>query len=489
MKTYTLLGADGVPYTSTEPGLLGGHSRTQRLRAARLPGRAEPPAARVHARATASSSPTRRPRSPPATGRAGRACVRSTGRGRRGGAIAAPDHHVARAARDRRPPPPRGRARRRRAPPSSSARRSAPATRSRRAARRPRRHDRRPPRRPRPRPRPRASTRSSGSASSSRSASSSCCASRARRARLRARGPAQGLGLRRDPVPRQHHRRRISCARSRAAAQARARPPARRRSSAPTRRAARSATSPWAPPAPPRPAQLPGARRQGGGAGAARGGHQRHARARRRRPLGARRGDGRPRVLAAIPRAAATRPRPRSTAGCAGGVAADRQALPRAWRHDRQHRPAAPRRSAPARRPRADLAPFKAAIAGPRAADHELARASIRGSTRDRIASQSPAILRTCCATSCSYEGVVITDSIEAAAVRATGLDRAGRGALDPRRQRHRADHRPGLVDPGLSGAARRGACVDGRSARASRRPRRAWSRSSTRSRRTSVRA
>ena len=29
MKTYTLLGADGVPYTSTTPGLLGGHSRTR----------------------------------------------------------------------------------------------------------------------------------------------------------------------------------------------------------------------------------------------------------------------------------------------------------------------------------------------------------------------------------------------------------------------------------------------------------------------------
>ena len=29
MKTYTLLGADGVPYASTEPGLLGGHARTR----------------------------------------------------------------------------------------------------------------------------------------------------------------------------------------------------------------------------------------------------------------------------------------------------------------------------------------------------------------------------------------------------------------------------------------------------------------------------
>ncbi len=29
MKTYTLLGADGVPYPGPTPGLLGGHSRTR----------------------------------------------------------------------------------------------------------------------------------------------------------------------------------------------------------------------------------------------------------------------------------------------------------------------------------------------------------------------------------------------------------------------------------------------------------------------------
>ena len=29
MKTYTLLGADGEPYTSAEKGLLGGHARTR----------------------------------------------------------------------------------------------------------------------------------------------------------------------------------------------------------------------------------------------------------------------------------------------------------------------------------------------------------------------------------------------------------------------------------------------------------------------------
>jgi methylphosphotriester-DNA--protein-cysteine methyltransferase len=29
VKTYTLIGADGVPYQSETPGLLGGHSRTR----------------------------------------------------------------------------------------------------------------------------------------------------------------------------------------------------------------------------------------------------------------------------------------------------------------------------------------------------------------------------------------------------------------------------------------------------------------------------
>ena len=29
MKTYTLLGADGVPYLSAVPGKLGGHARTK----------------------------------------------------------------------------------------------------------------------------------------------------------------------------------------------------------------------------------------------------------------------------------------------------------------------------------------------------------------------------------------------------------------------------------------------------------------------------
>ena len=54
-----------------------------------------------------------------------------------------------------------------------------------------------------------------------------------------------------------------------------------------------------------------------------------------------------------------------------------------------------------------------------------------------------------------------MTDSVEAAAVRATGRDRAGRRALDPRGQRHRAHHRPGIVDPGLPRAARRGPLIE----------------------------
>ena len=49
VKTYTLIGADGVPYPSPTPGKLGGHSRTKGVRTARLPGRAEPAAARLRA--------------------------------------------------------------------------------------------------------------------------------------------------------------------------------------------------------------------------------------------------------------------------------------------------------------------------------------------------------------------------------------------------------------------------------------------------------
>ena len=92
--------------------------------------------------------------------------------------------------------------------------------------------------------------------------------------------------------------------------------------------------------------------------------------------------------------AQASRPRPRrrSRAGCAGGVAADGEALPRPRRRDRQHRPRLgdDPRGAPTA---ADLAPFKAAIAASVPLDHELARALPAARSRDRIASQSPAIL------------------------------------------------------------------------------------------------
>ena len=123
------------PVREPTPGLLGGHART------RVYGRLDCPVAlsllrRGFRPATACSSPTRRPRSPRASGRAGRACASSTARGSaRASADAlqarrtsAPPHASRLSARCRartgqsaaaaRPcsPPPRGRARRRRRP-------------------------------------------------------------------------------------------------------------------------------------------------------------------------------------------------------------------------------------------------------------------------------------------------------------------------------------------------------------------------------------
>jgi beta-N-acetylhexosaminidase len=68
----------------------------------------------------------------------------------------------------------------------------------------------------------------------------------------------------------------------------------------------------------------------------------------------------------------------------------------------------------------ADLAPFKAAIAAkvPLIMSSNAVYPRLDGR---RIAAQSPAILKTLLRDQLRYEGVVITDSIEAAAVRATG--------------------------------------------------------------------
>ena len=114
------------------------------------------------------------------------------------------------------------------------------------------------------------------------------------------------------------------------------------------------------------------------------------------------------------------RPRPRSTAG-------SRAASPPTAKHfpglggatvNTDHGSATIGGGAPTR---ADLAPFEAAIA----AKVPLIMSSHAVYPRldaDRIAAQSPRDpRRRCCASSCGFEGVVITDTIEAAAVRATG--------------------------------------------------------------------
>ena len=224
--------------------------------------------------------------------------------------------------------------------------------------------------------------------------------------------------------------------------------------------------------APRRPRQVPGRDAQGRGAGAAaRAGINVTLAPVARRPVGRRRRAGRARVLARSRSASRRRRRPRSTGWRAGGVAADGQALPRPRRRDRQHRPAArprSRRRAHRRRPRARSRPRSRPRCRSIMSSH--ARLPAAGSAT-RSPSQSRPILED-----------LLRDQLRLQGRRDHGHDRgrrrprhrqygADRGALDPRRQRHRAHHRPGLVDPRLPGAARRGRALDGRSARASRRP------------------
>ena len=71
----------------------------------------------------------------------------------------------------------------------------------------------------------------------------------------------------------------------------------------------------------------------------------------------------------------------------------------------------------------ADLAPFKAAIAAKVPIVMSSHAVYPRLDAR-HIASQSPAILKTLLREQLGFTGVVMTDSAEAAAVRATGLDR-----------------------------------------------------------------
>ncbi len=81
------------------------------------------------------------------------------------------------------------------------------------------------------------------------------------------------------------------------------------------------------------------------------------------------------------------------------------------------HGSATVRAGAPTRN---DLAPFRAAIAAkvPLIMSSHAVYPRLDGA---RIASQSPAILKDLLRGDLNYEGVVMTDSIEAAAVRATG--------------------------------------------------------------------
>ena len=365
---------------------------------------------------------------------------------------------------------PRGRARRRRR--GVRQRRRASARRGRgarrvptgpRAQRRPRR--RAPTARPRPRPR-RRPIPSTSSPSSSRSASSSCCASRARPSptyvrRVLRRGWASG----RDPVQAQHHLAAASCRRSRRAlrdvrqgggrdADRLHRPGGRRH---PQRRPGRRRPSgrpgrcPAATPAPPR-AALRAAGINVTLAPVADVPTSAGHRARR------------PRLLRRPGRRAATATKAAIDGWRAGGVAATAKHFPGlggATTNTDFGSATIARRRADGRRPRA----VQGRDRGQGAADHELARAlpaARRAAHRVAVAGdpQGPAARR-----SSATDGVVITDSIEAKAVRATGRDRGDRRALDPRGQRHRAHDRPGLVDPDLSGAARRGPLIARRSA------------------------
>ena len=149
----------------------------------------------------------------------------------------------------------------------------------------------------------------------------------------------------------------------------------------------------WAPPAAAQAAPGPRPRRQGRRAGAA--GRRASTSRSRRSPTcppcaGAAMGG---RAFSRDPQRVATRDQGRDRRLAGRRRRADRQALPRPRRRDRQHRPRLGddrRRRAHCRGPRA----VQGGDRGQGAADHELARASTRGSTRDRIASQSPAILK-----------------------------------------------------------------------------------------------
>ena len=134
-----------------------------------------------------------------------------------------------------------------------------------------------------------------------------------------------------------------------------------------------------------------------------------------------------------------------------------------------------------------DLAPFKAAIA---AGAPIVMTSHAVYPARDRANIASPVARRRrpiCCAASCTSRGVVMTDSIEAAAVRDTGSTETAAVRSIRGGQRHRADHRRGLVDPHLPRAAGGGARLEARSAHGCERPPPACSHCKSRSTRTFV--
>ena len=351
------------PYPSTEKGAARRPLAHARLRAHGLPGRAEPAAARVHSRVTACSSPTRRPRSPRATGPAARACARSTAEWKRTGASVRPTI-CSPCRRDRRPPPPRGRARRRRRGLRHGRRRSAPAAGDDAPAGRARR-DRRSRREPRARrvarPPPRRRTRRRALAPAAGRPARRAALPRHHGPELRAQGAAQRLGLRGDPVQDEHRLAGAAAGADGGAAQA-----GRAGGATPivctdqeggairnvTGRRPRAAQA----------AQVPGPRRQGGGG-------RRCARpgstSRSRRSPTSPRSTAR-RWPAARSRATRRAPRPPTKAAIggwlAGGVAPTVKHFPGLGGAtvNTDHGSATIRGGAPTR---ADLAPFKAAIA------------------------------------------------------------------------------------------------------------------------------
>ena len=330
MKTYTLLGADGVPYQSTGEGRLRRPRAHEGLRHDGLPGRAEPAAPRLPApppRLLRRRGDRDRRRLPPL-----RRCQREkyrawkAGEGRWAGRREGRGRVSTRGARRRRAAPSSAAAGRPCSPSPRAAfvarrrlrrgRRRGAAGRS-RADRAARPGDRGAARGRHARPHAHADARPRrrAHASSSRSASSSCCASRARPRRptcaacCGAAGPPGAILFKPNITsPGQLRALTRRCATP-------ARPPARCRSSAPTRRAATSATSTWAPPAVGQARQVPGRDARAAAQALRKAGINVTLAPVADVPTSAGHRARRPRVLQRPGAGGATRPRPRSRAG------------------------------------------------------------------------------------------------------------------------------------------------------------------------------